>query len=210
MEFTSWNPKEPYHFGVRGMRWGQRRFQNLDGSLTSLGKARYGSGGSRGSFGRSRDLNKLDRERVRAAAKSQLYREKADNRYSRKNYRFQKHNPNSGKLAKDDKVKRWESKAKSYSKLANRSKQMADRIISNSRKKGMSVRSKDTLRQVNIGRNYAKSLGVSMLVPGIYNKQTYAKGSHYRVKNDGLGQRIHKKRRSVSRYVGNHNTYVFG
>lgn len=32
---------ELYHHGIRGQKWGQRRFQNADGSLTSKGKARY-------------------------------------------------------------------------------------------------------------------------------------------------------------------------
>lgn len=30
-----------YHHGILGMRWGVRRFQNKDGTLTSRGKARY-------------------------------------------------------------------------------------------------------------------------------------------------------------------------
>lgn len=32
------------HWGVRGMRWGVRRFQNKDGSLTSAGKKRMSLG----------------------------------------------------------------------------------------------------------------------------------------------------------------------
>ena len=31
------------HHGIKGMRWGVRRFQNKDGSLTPAGKKRYGS-----------------------------------------------------------------------------------------------------------------------------------------------------------------------
>ncbi len=31
------------HHGIKGQRWGVRRYQNSDGSLTSAGRARYGS-----------------------------------------------------------------------------------------------------------------------------------------------------------------------
>lgn len=37
---------ELYHHGIMGMKWGVRRYQNEDGSLTSAGKSRYGSEGS--------------------------------------------------------------------------------------------------------------------------------------------------------------------
>lgn len=32
---------ELYHWGIRGMKWGIRRYQNKDGSLTAAGKKRY-------------------------------------------------------------------------------------------------------------------------------------------------------------------------
>lgn len=34
---------ELLHAGVKGMKWGQRLYQNKDGSLTPLGRARYGT-----------------------------------------------------------------------------------------------------------------------------------------------------------------------
>ena len=35
---------ELYHFGIKGMRWGVRRYQNQDGSLTNAGKTRLKKG----------------------------------------------------------------------------------------------------------------------------------------------------------------------
>lgn len=36
--------EELKHHGIKGMKWGVRRFQNADGSLTPEGRKRYGSG----------------------------------------------------------------------------------------------------------------------------------------------------------------------
>ena len=36
-----WYNEELYHHGIRGQKWGVRRFQNADGSLTSAGQKRY-------------------------------------------------------------------------------------------------------------------------------------------------------------------------
>lgn len=32
------------HHGIKGQRWGVRRYQNLDGTLTDAGRAHYGTG----------------------------------------------------------------------------------------------------------------------------------------------------------------------
>ena len=34
---------ELYHHGIKGQKWGVRRFENPDGTLTAAGKARYGT-----------------------------------------------------------------------------------------------------------------------------------------------------------------------
>lgn len=39
---------EIFHYGIQDMRWGLRRYQNADGSLTSLGRQHYGVGPPRG------------------------------------------------------------------------------------------------------------------------------------------------------------------
>ena len=52
---------ELYHFGIKGMRWGVRRYQNADGSLTDAGQKRY-----RGSedYVRAKELKKKGRNNL--------------------------------------------------------------------------------------------------------------------------------------------------
>ena len=45
------------HHGIKGMKWGKRRFQNADGSLTEAGKRRYDSD--------TRDLSELKKSRYK-------------------------------------------------------------------------------------------------------------------------------------------------
>lgn len=46
------------HYGIKGQKWGARRFQNEDGSYTAEGKERYGRGGNSGRSGAIKGFNR--------------------------------------------------------------------------------------------------------------------------------------------------------
>lgn len=58
------------HHGILGQKWGVRRFQNEDGSLTPAGEKRYGSGDSD-----SKPMSKREKRKAEKVEENKRYRE---------------------------------------------------------------------------------------------------------------------------------------
>lgn len=182
ISFTDWNSRELYHFGVKGMRHGVRKYQNQDGSLTEAGRAHYGVEGKRSAMGVSRDLRRLEKERAGAQTRADYFKNKTVKAAARAAKKALK----TGTAAKlSARQQRLTARAQAYQKLANSSKEMTNKIIKSALSKGYSVHSRDTMRFVR------KGMDKPLMLVG--RRGTSVGSIKYHVHNNGLGVRKHRK-----------------
>lgn len=73
---------ELYHYGVLGMKWGIRRYQNKDGTLTAAGKKRYGS--EKGQASLKKDISQIDVKIAKLESKPKTIRNAEEIEFLRK------------------------------------------------------------------------------------------------------------------------------
>lgn len=75
------NNNELYHFGIKGMKWGVRRYQNKDSSSTSVGKKRYSN-----DYAEAKEISKKSvKEMSNAELRKLNERARLEQEYSRLN-----------------------------------------------------------------------------------------------------------------------------
>lgn len=81
-----WEDNYLAHYGIKGQKWGVRRFQNEDGSYTVAGKERYGAQISRKEYREIRRAGKADEKQFRREKKDALRGLKGDERERTEQY----------------------------------------------------------------------------------------------------------------------------
>lgn len=103
------------HHGTKGQRWGIRRWQNPDGSLTPAGREHYG-------YGDERDSSlKYDIKRLKAETKEKIRYEKAQQKMNTKLEKVKK-----AEKERKAKERAEESKKKAAEKAAEHAKEVAE------------------------------------------------------------------------------------
>lgn len=62
MEYINYYGQTLYHHGVKGQKWGLRKYQNEDGSLTAAGREHYGYGQARANMQSAKAKYKADQK----------------------------------------------------------------------------------------------------------------------------------------------------
>ena len=91
------------HSGVKGMRWGVRRYQNKDGSLTPAGEKRYGKSKEEAMKARAKAKAKAEKAKAKEAKKAEKANAKAAKQDDKANKKLMK---KSVKDMTDEELKR--------------------------------------------------------------------------------------------------------
>lgn len=148
--FDNWEGQYLDHSGIPGMKWGVRRYQNEDGSLTAAGRERYGFGAGEGTKRTSarkmtRDFNKLDKGYANVVA-NQVAHAKKTAKLAKKMHKAER----KGNEEKAAKLKKKAMAVAEKAALNNKQKKAIEalqwKIIGKAATKGYTTKSKAVTR----------------------------------------------------------------
>lgn len=132
------------HWGIKGQKWGERRYQNEDGTLTEAGKRRYARQ-------KTRELNSLENEKSDLLDKSI----RAENAANRKIFN------------NDERRSENKSRAKELSDNAKRVQNQIDSTIKKLDSEGFNVKSKTLTAQQRRAQGWTYAILGDMMRTGL-------------------------------------------
>ena len=218
--FDDWESDFLEHHGIRGMKWGVRRYQNEDGSLTQAGKSRYGFGNGEGTSKTSalkmqRDFNNLDKGYANVAAEQNAAHksgEKHVKQYMKRGMKL------AAKGYTTDQIKADRKRQKQFSKIMKdeeqhqkTAKQMKEiealqlKIIAKAAEKGYTVNSKPVVRIGNTGKKRAMAMLSAVAIGGAIGGGIAGGISGSGLKVDGQKVKIRNKGSGTQQLVNYHD-----
>ena len=197
--FDDWEGQHLEQSGIPGMKWGVRRYQNKDGTLTAAGRQRYGFGAGEGTKRTSarkmaRDFNKLDKGYANVVA-DQITNAKRTAKLSRKMHRAEQ----KGNEKKAAKLKQKAVAVAEKAAMNNKQKKAIEnlqwKIIGQAAKNGYTTRATGVTRlglnkKQRVGQRIGLGLGGVIgggIAGGITGSGTKVSGQKVKITKRGDG-----------------------
>lgn len=161
-DYRYYSESELYHHGIIGQKWGIRRYQNEDGSLTDEGRLRYNGtkGQERLAKDIKRELNRIDKN----TANDRRRLNDAQNQFLKdyKKARSVKTDEEHDRLERKADL-RFEKNGKKHHDAIKVAKKETDQLIKLASDMGLTVSSKETTRLAMDGKDMIEAAVLSAI-----------------------------------------------